>query len=65
MMLGGPEVIFEVREPKEMSDWRCWISGNPDSPDGAVVWNVSKEHEPNWFWRKMHFLMFGFQWVKK
>ncbi|CAB4133183.1 hypothetical protein UFOVP250_57 [uncultured Caudovirales phage] len=47
----------------EMSDWQCWCFGS--QPGIGIVWTPLKGKEPNWFWRKMQYLCFGNNWVKK
>jgi hypothetical protein len=42
----------------ELSDWQLELS-----PGYFVA--VLKGNEPNWFWRKMHYLAFGFKWRKR
>ena len=41
----------------EYSKWRCEITS-------GYFFNPLKGKEPNWFWRKMQYLMFGFKWSK-
>jgi hypothetical protein len=41
----------------EYSDWKCEIW-----PGTMLI--VMKGKEPNWFWRKMQYLMLGFRWEK-
>ena len=48
----------------EMSEWQCFLIGTHEGP-GSVIWRPLKGYEPNWFWRKMQFLVFGMRWVKK
>lgn len=43
------------------SEWKCYLFGGDG---GGFVWNPLQGEEPNWFWRKMQFLCFGFRWVK-
>lgn len=40
------------------SDWQCEIFS------GTVI-KPLKGKEPNWFWRKMQYLILGFKWGKK
>lgn len=40
----------------EYSGWQCQIFG--------ITLIPLKGEEPNWFWRKMQYLCFGFKWVK-
>jgi len=46
----------------EQSEWQCYLSGH--DKESATIFTPIKGHHPNFFWRYMHFLMFGFKWVK-
>ena len=47
-----------------MSKWDCYLFGN--SPEhGGIIWNPEEGKVPNWFWRKMQYLILGNKWVKK
>jgi hypothetical protein len=47
----------------EKSEWKCYMFGS--RPDGnGLVYHPNKDNEPNWFWRKMQFLILGNKWVK-
>jgi len=41
----------------EYSDWRCEMTSN-------FYIQPLMGQEPNWFWRKMQYLVFGFKWKK-
>ena len=47
----------------ERSEWSCYLFGG-SSGDG-MAWTPLKGCEPNWFWRKMQFLILGNKWVKE
>ena len=48
----------------EKSEWQCYLFGG--EPDGqGMIWIPNKGKEPNWFWRKMQYLILGNLWVKK
>jgi hypothetical protein len=47
----------------EMSEWQCYLFGNRPGGSG-VVWRPRKGREPNWFWRKMQYLILGNLWVR-
>jgi hypothetical protein len=49
-----PEYKIRVTE---YSKWRCEIFG------GTFLCPL-KGKEPNWFWRKMQYLILGFRWTK-
>lgn len=42
----------------EQSEWQCYLLPH-------WVLHPQKGDEPNWFWRKMQYLAFGFRWVKR
>ena len=44
----------------EQSDWKCYLFGCGD----GLVYHPAKGREPNWFWRKMQYLILGHKWVK-
>jgi hypothetical protein len=46
----------------EKSEWKCYLFGTRDG--SGIVWQPNKGGEPNWFWRKMQFLILGNRWVK-
>tara|TARA_B100000780_G_C21100909_1_gene444235 strand:- start:755 stop:970 length:216 start_codon:yes stop_codon:yes gene_type:complete len=46
----------------EWSEWTCYLFG---VDKGGMVWTPLKGCEPNWFWRKMQFLILGNKWVKE
>lgn len=45
----------------ERSEWFCELFGT--GKDGIIV-NPLKGEEPNWFWRKMQYLLVGNKWYK-
>ncbi len=47
----------------EYSEWACYMFGN-DVLGPGLVWRPAKGKHPNWFWRKMQYLVFGNRWVK-
>ena len=55
------EEILLVKNP-EFSEWQGLMFGNKGN-DG-LVWRPLKGGEPNWFWRKMQYLILGSKWVK-
>jgi hypothetical protein len=46
----------------EKSEWKCYLFGTIDG--SGLVYRPNKGAEPNWFWRKMQFLILGNRWVK-
>ena len=46
---------------REYSEWQCHLFGS--NGDG-ITWRPLKGQEPNWFWRKMNYLILGNKWVK-
>lgn len=51
--------IFKV---PERSDWKCYLFGGKPDAQG-LVYIPAKGNEPNWFWRKMQYLILGNLWV--
>ena len=45
---------------EEMGEWSCELFGM----QGWVILMPPKGKEPNWFWRKMQYLIFGNKWVR-
>jgi len=48
----------------EKSEWKCYLFGGTPASQG-IVWVPNKGCEPNWFWRKMQWLILGNLWVKE
>lgn len=55
--LGGGDSHFTIHVP-EPSGWRCVLFGN------TVFVPTKPCRIPNWFWRKMHYLVFGIRWER-
>jgi hypothetical protein len=63
--------IFTTRESSEkwfgditiseykQSEWVCYMFGS------SFCWRPAKGKHPNWFWRKMQYLLLGHRWVKE
>jgi hypothetical protein len=51
------EQTYAIKTP-EPSEWQCHLLGD-------VIFHPTKGNEPNWFWRKMQYLAFGFRWERK
>ena len=47
------EEVLLVKNP-EYSEWKCLLFGVD-----SFVWTPLKGEEPNWFWRKMQYLILG------
>lgn len=45
----------------QFSDWKCELFG----VGSTLVIQPSKDKVPNWFWRKMQYLIFGNNWIKQ
>ena len=48
----------------EKSPWKCYMFGGTPASQG-LIWMPNKGCEPNWFWRKMQWLILGNLWVKE
>ena len=55
----GGTPFFQYKQ----SEWVCYMFGG-DGNNG-FVWRPAKNKHPNWFWRKMQYLLFGNKWVKE
>ena len=57
-----------IEEPiitlEEHSEWKCYLFGHNIKGRNTIIWTPSKGCEPNWFWRKMQWLILGNKWVK-
>ena len=42
----------------ENSEWKCQLWAD-------ISYTPLKGKEPNWFWRKMQYLILGFKWSKQ
>lgn len=51
---------YQCIKMTEPSDWECYLFGGD-----TLKWVPSKGKEPNWFWRKMQYLLFGNMWAKR
>ena len=47
----------------EYSEWVCDLFGAKENE--GITWNPLKGEEPNWFWRKMQYVVFGNRWRRK
>ena len=56
-----PQELHVLKTP-EYSEWICYLFGGEH--DSGIGWRPLKGQHPNWFWRKMQYLMFGNNWVK-
>jgi hypothetical protein len=54
---------FATIDKHEMSEWKCYLFGGR-SDSNYISWRPRKGKEPNWFWRKMQYLILGNLWVK-
>ena len=55
-----PYDSIKIDEP---SDWECHLFGGYGSE--GLVWTPLKGKVPNWFWRKMQYLLVGNMWIKQ
>ena len=64
-MENAENTTIEIKVEKELeySDWRCRLFGAGE--DDGISWTPLKGKEPNWFWRKMQYIIFGNKWIKK
>ena len=52
-------------EEQEFSEWVCYLFGNTPKVKTGLEWRPAKGCEPNWFWRKMQWLILGNTWKKE
>ena len=57
------DMRFDTFRKPEMSEWQCYLFGGR-SDSNYISWRPRKGKEPNWFWRKMQWLILGNLWVK-
>lgn len=55
------ERVGERYETPESSEWECCLFGDSNGP--AFI--PKRGGEPNFFWRWMQFMCFGFRWRKR
>jgi len=56
--------IYKLNKPKT-SEWQCFLfCGSPLGGSTHFIYRPAKGQEPNWFWRKMQYLILGNKWVK-
>lgn len=58
-------MIFFTKPPVPLknSEWNCYCFGAKDGE--GIVWTPSEGKVPNWFWRKMQYLILGNRWVRE
>ena len=54
------EGVTFLKQP-ELSEWKCELFGTT----GGMTLHPTVEQVPNWFWRKMQFLVLGNRWIKE
>ena len=65
-----PEVVLEEKPllsfnlSSEKSEWKCHLFGGTPASQG-LMWIPEKGCEPNWFWRRMQYLILGNLWKKE
>jgi hypothetical protein len=53
--------IHYTLDAPEHGEWVCHLFGS----NGGITLVPRKDQVPNWFWRKMQYLILGNKWVKK
>lgn len=59
----GVNSIYKTISEYEQSEWVCYMFGY--GCVNSFVWRPLKGKHPNWFWRKMQYLLLGHKWVKE
>lgn len=54
--------FIEPEVPTENSEWECHCFGAKDNE--GIIWCPTEGKVPNWFWRKMQYLILANRWVK-
>jgi hypothetical protein len=54
---------FATIDKPKMSEWQCYLFGGRPGVV-SITWRPHEGEEPNWFWRKMQYLILGNLWVK-
>lgn len=49
--------------PHRSTEWECHLFGSIGRE--GIIWIPPKDGIPNWFWRKMQYLILGNKWVKQ
>jgi len=57
----NPSTLYINNPP--LGNWTCYLFGNKPNTSG-ITWRPVKGQEPNWFWRKMQWLILGNLWIK-
>lgn len=60
----GVNAIYKTISEYEKSEWVCYMFGSSSGVNN-FVWRPAKGEQPNWFWRKMQYLLLGHRWVKE
>jgi len=55
--------VNDIYKTYEQSEWVCYMFGCGGV--NGFVWRPAKGKHPNWFWRKMQYLLLGNRWVKE
>jgi len=48
-------------EPKLSKEWQCYLFGGDEN---GFIWTPQENKVPNWFWRKMQYLILGNKWIR-
>jgi len=51
-----------IGSPEMSKEWHCELFG---TGEGGMILTPRKDNQPNWFWRKMQYLILGNKWIKK
>lgn len=52
-------IDYVIRTPK-YSKWKCELFWTGSS----IILHPEEGKEPNWFWRKMQYILLGNKWIK-
>jgi hypothetical protein len=60
--VSGKDVEYMMYTEPKYSGWTCYLFGYTNY---GVSYHPLEGKEPNWFWRKMQYLILGHKWVKE
>jgi hypothetical protein len=60
--VSGKDIEYMMYTEPKYSGWTCYLFGYTNY---GISYQPLEGKEPNWFWRKMQYLILGHQWVKE
>mgnify|MGYP007066240878 CR=1 FL=1 len=53
--------MIDKLEPKLSKEWQVYLFGGDEN---GFIWTPQENKVPNWFWRKMQYLILGNKWIR-